>query len=378
MKVRIKEQKFDKNSVSVVIDKQAVYVDGEGGQLGDRGTIEGISFSEVTRIDGVPWILLAGQINSPLPELVELDIDQTRRNDIAIQHTGQHLLSAVFQDEFEAKTVGFQMGELFSTIDLALGVRDSGIMALAEALTNKLIRKCLPVNIELIPVEQVGTVNLRKAVSEKILKNTNTIRIVTISDVDRSACGGLHVKNTGEIGLLKIVKTEKVKGDLTRVYFVAGKRALADFDEKTKLIDSLVRNLTCSPSEIFTRVIKISEDLRESRNNVKKLSERLSEILAKTLQGKNNDLMVMEDEASIIASVPRFLSGEKYVFLGKSGNTFTMTTKGFDCRDLFSVIKEGLNVSGGAGHARGQFVSTATLNSVETILKDYLRKGAIK
>lgn len=375
MEVLVKDKKLKGRGILLSVECLDLYVDGEGGQLGDRGTIGNMNFHSVERIDGIPWIFVDSEIPDPLPEKMDLRIDKARRQDIAEQHTAQHLLSAVFQEEFDAKTAGFQMGEVFSTIDLELGVRDTGIIDLAEEITNSYVQKCLPVTIAQIPAEEIGSFDLRKPVSEKVLAKTSTIKVVTIEDLDRNACGGFHVDNTGRLGLIKIVKTEKVKGNLTRIHYVAGKRALKDYVNKSKLVDSLVKYLTCGSSEIEQRISTTIQDLKTAKNNEKKLSERLGESIAKELKKTKNEIMFIEDEDSIINSIPRFLSGESFIFIGKSKNRFTMTSKKYNCRDLLEYIKRSIEVSGGAGPNRGQFISGASLDTIENIVKEFLEKG---
>lgn len=375
MEVPVKAKRVSEQGFLIAVDCSDLYVDGEGGQLGDRGTIGNYDFNLVKRIDGMRWILVNENISESLPKKMDLQIDQNRRQEIAEQHTAQHLLSAVFYEEFQSKTVGFQMGEDFSTIDLELGAREPEIIDLAEEITNSLVRNCIPVSIAQIPVDEIENFDLRKPVSEKVLAKTTTIRVVSIGDIDRNACGGFHVDNTGKLGLIKIIKTEKVKGNLTRIYYVAGKRTLKDYVNKSRLVDSLVKSLTCGTGEIYQRVSSTILDLKAVKNSEKKLSERLAESIAKDLQASKKEIIVIEDEESIINSIPRFLSGEAFVFIGKSNNRFTITSRNYDCRKLLEYIKANDEITGGSGPTRGQFVSEASLESIETSVRNFLKKG---
>lgn len=105
---------FDKKDFSLLcFEKGTLYVDGEGGQLGDRGKIDGNKILQVKRVDGYPCAVIEKKNNYSTGEFVELELDLERRVDIAQQHTAQHLLSAVALRELDAETVGFQWAKSF-------------------------------------------------------------------------------------------------------------------------------------------------------------------------------------------------------------------------------------------------------------------------
>src|SRR5262249_3996798 len=121
------------------------------------------------------------------------EVAWSRRFDHMQQHTGQHLLSAVFEELFSLRTVSFHLGAETATIDLEGGAVDAKMIAEAERRANKVVFENRPVTIQFEDSREAQ--GLRKP-SER----EGTLRIITIDSLDRSACGGTHVRATGEIG----------------------------------------------------------------------------------------------------------------------------------------------------------------------------------
>jgi alanyl-tRNA synthetase len=207
---------------TVYLDRTAFYPT-SGGQPYDMGSIAGIPLLNV--IDEEERI--AHHLASPIPSgPVDCDVDWNRRFDHMQQHTGQHLLSAVFHASFALKTVSFHLGAESSTIDLEGGPVEPRTVQEAERLANQIVFENRPVRVDFQHAAEAQ--DLRKP-SER----EGTLRIVSIHDLDRSACGGTHVRSTGEIGPVLVRKLDKVR-QTTRVEFLCGgravRRARADYD----------------------------------------------------------------------------------------------------------------------------------------------------
>jgi len=160
------------------------------------------------------------------PGPVECVVDWGRRFDHMQQHTGQHILSAVFVERFGMPTLSFHMGAEVSTIELGAAVLTAEQIVEAEQRANEVIHEGRAVTVSYH--EAGDDLGLRKA-SER----TGTLRVVSIAELDRSACGGTHVRNTAEVGAVLLRKLDKVRGNV-RVEFVCGARAVrrarSDYD----------------------------------------------------------------------------------------------------------------------------------------------------
>jgi len=208
--------------LTVYLDRTAFYP-ASGGQPSDTGSIAGSVVLEV--VDEGERI--AHRLSSPLTAgAADCAIDWERRFDHMQQHSGQHLLSAVFEELHALHTVSFRLGADSATIDLEGGAVEPRTVLEAERRANAVVFENRAMSVEF--EDAAAASGLRKP-SER----EGTLRIVSIAGLDRSACGGTHVRSTGEIGAVPIRKIEKVR-ETTRVEFVCGgravRRARADFE----------------------------------------------------------------------------------------------------------------------------------------------------
>ncbi len=184
-------------------------------------------------------------------------IDRERRRDHMQQHTGQHVLSAAFQKLFNFETVSFHMGEESCTIDLAtLKVTPDQVRA-AERLANEVIAEDRVVEIRFATPDEARAMGVRKIPAAEREK----LRLIDIRDFDLNACGGTHVRSTGQIGAILLRKTEKVRQG-TRVEFVCGLRAVgaARYDFNT---------LTEAAALFSTHVYEVPQQIRKWQDEMK-------------------------------------------------------------------------------------------------------------
>ena len=215
------------NGTVAYLDRTAFYPT-SGGQPFDTGSLAGVRVEEVTDEGD----RIAHRLSKPLAaDHVVGAIDWDRRFDHMQQHTGQHLLSAVFEERFHLRTVSFHLGQEASTIDLEGGPVDPRIVQETESRANAIVFENRSVTVRYEDAAEVQ--GLRKASDRE-----GTLRIVAIEGLDNSACGGTHVRVTGEIGPILIHKLEKIRQSV-RVEFLCGARAVrrarADYDALTKI-----------------------------------------------------------------------------------------------------------------------------------------------
>src|SRR5580700_9724937 len=195
---------------TVYLDRTAFYPT-SGGQPFDTGSIAGVAVLDVVDEDGRIAHKLAGVLESGVVEAspveaatVACDVDWARRFDHMQQHTGQHLLSAVFEELFHLKTVSFHLGAESATIDIEGGAVEARSILDAERRANEIVFENRPVTVEF--QDAVEAQGLRKPSDRD-----GTLRIVSIDRLDRSACGGTHVRSTGEIGPILLRKLDKIR-----------------------------------------------------------------------------------------------------------------------------------------------------------------------
>jgi alanyl-tRNA synthetase len=237
-----------------------------GGQPHDTGRLGSTRVQNVSiREDGAVLHLL----DAPLePGPAEATIDWPRRFDHMQQHTGQHILSQAFIQVAEAPTIGFHLGAETVSIDLGQpGIGDAKV-ADALALANEVVTGNQAVRAWFPSAEELATLTLRKTPEVE-----GALRVVAIGHFDLSACGGTHVAQTGEIGLIEILRTERLKRGV-RVEFLAGRRAAADYARKHGILRDLSVALTCGPAELPESVARLQGALAEAQRELKVFRER--------------------------------------------------------------------------------------------------------
>jgi alanyl-tRNA synthetase len=273
---------------AVVLDRTYFYPIG-GGQPHDTGRLaliapdaEAVTEADVlevvTRPDDKAVVHVLSQ---PLPlGAVAGEINGARRRDFMQQHTGQHILSQAFVQCCQAHTIGFHLGETV-TIDLDKADVDPTALQTVEALANQIIYDNLPVRAYQVDPDSAEALGVRMRGVPDML-TTSGLRVVEIERFDRTACGGTHVRASGEVGMIKVLRTEKYKGG-TRVEFVCGRRALTAFEQRVDIINALTAALTCALPDLPAQASKLQEDARLKDKRIKNLAEQLIDYQARDL-----------------------------------------------------------------------------------------------
>lgn len=258
---------------AAVLDQTLFYPTG-GGQPHDTGWLNHVPVLAVEKRNGEIVHLLAKSVP---PGRAHGSLDWERRFDFMQQHSGQHLLSQCFMRLLKTETIGFHLSQDYTTIDLdsdKLGWHD--IMRV-ERLANQLIQENRPITTAYMPPELVTTLPLRKPPPD-----LPQIRIVEIEDFDWSACAGTHVAQTGEIGLIKVIKLERNKGGW-RLTFLCGQRALAHYQQVYHNTETLSRRLSVAGHEVVDAVDTLREQVKQQRRQIADLQNQLRPYEAQTL-----------------------------------------------------------------------------------------------
>jgi alanyl-tRNA synthetase len=273
----------------VALDRTAFYPEG-GGQPWDTGVLVATARSGTTlevmveRVEedeaGEVWHF----VRKPLPEGTEVvgRVDAERRMDHAQQHTGQHLLSAMFLREMGARTVSFHLGADSVMIDLAL---KDGIEKLSEdelrrveAEANRLIYEDRTVRLGWVSREEAEAMlargDLRKLPEFVDYRAGGPVRIVETTGVEFNACGGTHVGSTGAIGGLLVRRVEKVRQGW-RVEFCCGLRAVRAARRDFEVLGGVARMLSVGAADVPGRVLGLIEDKKAAAKELKVLRRQL-------------------------------------------------------------------------------------------------------
>jgi alanyl-tRNA synthetase len=264
---------------AVALDRTAFYPT-SGGQPNDLGTIGGANVVDVTDSDETVWHVLDREIATGTQ--VHGTVDWPRRFDHMQQHTGQHVLSAAFDRLSGARTVGFHLGAVVSTVDFAIEL-SAGAIAAAEAEANRIVWEDRPVGIRFVDEAEAAALPLRKEP-----ERGGTLRVIDVEGYDMSACGGTHVSRTGSVGLIAVLSWEKLRGG-TRLEFACGGRALRSHRVLRDAVAGCIRQVSVAPEELPAAIERLQADSKDQRKTVKDLQDRLAGFEAAALAAAADD-----------------------------------------------------------------------------------------
>ena len=355
----------------VYLDRTAFYPT-SGGQPHDTGTLGGAAVVDTVDEGDRIAHLLADPIDGTT---VHGGVDWPRRFDHMQQHTGQHLLSAVLHQLFGHGTIAVHFGRESSTLDLDTPDLEQARLVEAEGRANEIVTENRPVEVSF--EEAMEATGLRKASARE-----GTLRIVTIRDLDRSACGGTHVRATGEIGPILIRRSERVKKNV-RLEFVCGvratRRARADLD----LLARLAGSFSAAADKLPALVEAQRAELKAAAGARRELEESLARYRARELYDTASDgsprrIVVREEKGPIdrlrplaqaIAAMPRAL------FVGWTAEppAIVVATSADSGVDAGAALGSALEAVGGRGGgnprlAQGTAGSPAAAERVVTAL----------
>ncbi len=254
----------------VVVLSQSAFYPASGGQPHDVGTLNGAQVIDVVVREADDTVLHI--IDAELDDThVEGKVSWSRRFDHMQHHTGQHVLTRAFIETIGAETVGFHLSGNSVTIDLDHNNITVAHIDTAENLANQIVTENRSVRAWFPDSDELAGLPVRK-ISEKI---TGAVRVVDIDGFDMTACGGTHVARTGEIGMIKVLRHDKLKGELTRIEFCCGARALEDYRTKNQLLHRMATQLTTGYMQIPDVLDKLREENRSLKKSLKASQEAL-------------------------------------------------------------------------------------------------------
>lgn len=345
------KQMIEKDGRFHVVLDQTIFHPRNGLQSCDDGTINEIEVMDVFEEESTIYHVLP----QPLKESkVFCKIDFEKRFDSMQQHTGQQLLSKVIYNTYKGKTLGFQLREEYGIIDISLQVLSEEMIHRIEITANELIHKNLNVKNELL-----GQVH--------------------------GNCYGTYMKNTGEVGLIKIMTVEQQQGS-SRVYFKCGARAFLDYQHKDIILSALAKHFSISENHILDQVKKDTVNIKNMTEEIKELKKILyqykavelicesdstflfqqyTDLCFKDVQGIADRIIDLGDYICVLSSLP-----DLKIAIGHSGKYAI---------DAGAIVKEKLSIYGGKGkgnkeRAQAAFLSQKDLIRFENHLRQELKK----
>ena len=332
------------NGYEIILDRTAFFPEG-GGQSSDTGSLGGVSVSDVQEIDGK----IIHYTDGPLVEGTEVEgcIDWTERFSKMQQHTGEHIVSGLIHKIYGYHNVGFHLGTDSVTLDFN-GVVPKEKLHEIEQLANEAVAKNLPVQVLYPTDEELSKISYRSKIEIE-----GQVRIVVIDGYDVCACCAPHVKQTGEIGLIKLVGMQNYKGGV-RISMLCGFRALEDYYQKEKNNREIAVMLSAKEYETAVEVERLQEELAMKKAKIAELERKFLEQKVETLDISSEIVCLFEETDPVMTRelVNLLLKkGAKMaaVFSGneREGYRYVLGSRSLDVRKNGKLLNEACHGRGG-------------------------------
>jgi alanyl-tRNA synthetase len=318
-------------------------------------------------------------------------IDWSRRRDHMQQHSGQHLLSAVVYRQLGAVTLSFHLGEMTSSIDIAREAVSSEELERIEDAVNEIIGENRSVSIRTVSHGEAKML-FAAGTLHKLPDREGDIRLIEIDEIDLNACGGTHVRCTGEIGGLLIRSTERMRQGL-RIEFVCGLRAVVTARRDLATLTRAAAALSVGRLDLGDSVDRLLAENKAAHKAQQKLIEELAGYHAASLlqPSVEGGRLVRQTFTGHDANYLKLLASR---LTGSAAQTCALLAAtqeeparvvlaaSADCKiDCGTLLREALAVygargGGSAGMAQGQ-ISNAHLDALFCDLEDRLKNAGL-
>jgi alanyl-tRNA synthetase len=251
----------------VKLDRTAFYPT-SGGQPHDTGRLGDARVVNVVDEEGE----VIHVVDNPIAiGAAKGSVDWNRRFDHMQQHTGQHVLSAIFHSKFALPTISFHLGSDVCTIDVRGQEPAQEILDAAMAAANDVVYADRAVNVKYGSVEELAAAGVRKTV-----ERSGTLRAIEIEALELQPCGGTHVQRTGQIGMIFVRSVSRIRQDW-RVEFACGRRAERLAREDVATLRVVAQRLNCAQQEAVATAERVVAErdahFKSARASMQKLAQ---------------------------------------------------------------------------------------------------------
>ncbi len=302
--------------VEIVVEKTPFYAE-SGGQVGDKGTIEGAGENdlliriETTRktASGVYvhfGIIERGTVHDK--DTVQLVVDQENRRSIMRNHTATHLLQAALRSALGGHVK--QSGSLVNPDSFRFdfthyeAMKPDELRSVEEKI-NRWIYENHPVQTNIASLKEAQERGAMALFGEKYGDRVRMVEIAGANDtnsVSLELCGGTHVRATGEIGSVRILAESSISAGNRRIEALSGARAIEHTQQECALLRSIALQFKTAPEEAPDRIQRLQEQLKNLEKENRELKQKL-------LKGETTDLLEGAEEINGITVLTREILG---------------------------------------------------------------------
>ena len=358
----------EKKGYSVVLDRTAFFPEG-GGQLADTGVLGGVRVLDVHERGGE----IRHYTDAPLEigAHVEGFVDAEQRLRRMQNHSGEHILSGLVHNAYGFNNVGFHMGAECMIIDFSGELTWEQLTEL-ETRANEVVRQNIPLHIWFPDANELQSLEYRSK-----LELTENVRIVEIPGVDRCACCAPHVERTGEVGIVKILDSQRHRGGI-RVSVVCGLDALEDYRARQESVTEISRALSAKRGEVTRAVQRVLNEQQSMKERCDALSLALIRFMAEAEPETAGNILVFDATLGEIAQpelVNRLMEkagGFAAVFCGSNedGWRYIIGSKRLDLRAMSREINAAIQGRGGGTPQMIQGSARADRAEIEAGLRE--------
>ena len=335
----VKECIEEDKKIKIILDNTAFYPEG-GGQPSDTGFIDNVRVLKVEEKENEIYHIVDKKINVGKKVFCKINFDVVFQN--MQNHTAEHIVSGIICKKYNTSNVGFHIGKDFVTLDFKITLSEKQLREI-ESMANNAIYENIEVISKIYTPEEIKSINYRSKIELK-----EEVRLVKINKYDICACCGVHVKRTGEIGIIKLLKSEKYKSGI-RIYMLAGKQALENYNMVYNQISKISSVLSLKLDEVeegVSNLIKEIEKLKKDKNN---LTDILFENEINNMETKESIILIKNDlNMKDMKNYCLKLKKKTTKIAGIICNgRFLIMSDNVNLKEKFEVLKENLDIKGG-------------------------------
>lgn len=362
------EKEWNKQKAYEVILDQTLFFPEEGGQTPDRGSLGGAKVLDVQIKEDVIYHILSLPLSQG--EKVAGKIDWQHRFSNMQQHSGEHIFSGLVHSRFGYDNVGFHLSDNIVTMDFN-GVLTKEDVEQLELSVNQVIAKNLSIQAE-YPDKAV----LEQLEYRSKIEIAGAVRIVTIDGVDVCACCAPHVKQTGEIGMFKVISVQSHRGGV-RISFLCGYRALEDYKNKSNILSEMISLLSEPQENILEAVTKLKESNQDLKYEIGSMKRKIMADKVAAVPKEQEHVMFFEDDldALVMRETVNQLTQKHQGFCGifagtdKEGYRFVIGSSQKDCKVLLDDFRKEVEVRGGGSPVMVQGTMMGERKQLEKVLE---------
>jgi alanyl-tRNA synthetase len=370
----------NEKKITLILD-QTMFFPEEGGQSCDRGLINGFPVVDVQLKQGI--IIHTLEMKEPQPQTVQSslesqleqlqpgksvcgEIDWAFRFSNMQNHTGEHILSGLIHKKYKYDNVGFHLSPQSVTMDMN-GTLSEEELAAIEQEANNAVYQNVSVQADYPSKEVLSALDYRSKIDID-----GPVRIVTIDGYDICACCAPHVSRTGEIGLIKIIKSENYKGGI-RLSILCGQRALEYVKAMQETTQAIARKLSAKPEQLTQEFERLLSELGQYKATINELKRARIEEKVEALKPSIDATFIFESELEpelqreYVNLLGVKCSGSYGVFVGDDtlGYRYIIASEHEDLRVLQNILKTELHAKGGG---KPEMIQGQVLAEKQTIL----------